>query len=380
MCNKASLVWLKEDKIWNVTSVVTAFFFFLYPGLKEFSFIFFLDSGELDGYFLRNISPVKKGNYFDLRLVSKSNSRRAVCFAIKRYKEFRKYQLKKSPVKIKHFRLSNTGNDDILMNKKTTLEVQMKVDNFTTIELDKETILPISQLDKLYSDQIVFLKGTIKYLSSTKKMCIRDETVDKVDLMVVNPTGSIKVTLWGHKCKEDLVIGNTYIFKGFRFKSSKFGNYINSPKTEECSVEKSTSFSEDLAEIDPSQLQEIEEDLILLSVEKTTKSYICSKCLSKIPDKGTSTAKYLQCNNLNKLKNWSCNFYMKLLFKNQRNEKISLSVYHAVVIKLLSLVSKDENHQDLSADDIEMAIVKFDEIKATYNFVQKNLVNATVIA
>ena len=71
---------------------------------------------------------------------------------------------------------------------------------------------------------------------------------------------------------------------------------------------------------------------------------------------------------------------MKLLFKNQRNEKISLSVYHAVVIKLLSLVSKDENHQDLSADDIEMAIVEFDEIKATYNFVQKNLVNATVIA
>ena len=71
---------------------------------------------------------------------------------------------------------------------------------------------------------------------------------------------------------------------------------------------------------------------------------------------------------------------MKLLFKNQRNEKISLSVYHAIVIKLLSLVSKGEKHQDLSADDIEMAIVELDEIKATYNFVQKNLVNATLIA
>ena len=65
-------------------------------------------------------------------------------------------------------------------------------------------------------------------------MCIRDETVDRVDLMVVDPTGSIKVTLWGDKCKEDLVIGNTYIFKGFTFKYSKFGSYINSPKNEEC--------------------------------------------------------------------------------------------------------------------------------------------------
>ena len=54
-----------------------------------------------------------------------------------------------------------------------------------------------------------------------------------------------------------------------------------------------------------------------------------------------------------------------------------LSVYHAIVIKLLSLVSKDERRQDLSADDIEMAITELDKIKATYNFVQKNLLNAT---
>ena len=57
-----------------------------------------------------------------------------------------------------------------------------------------------------------------------------------------------------------------------------------------------------------------------------------------------------------------------------------LSVYHAIVIKLLSLVSKDERRQDLSADDIEMAITELDKIKATYNFVQKNLLNATLAA
>ena len=118
--------------------------------------------------------------------------------------------------------LSNTGNDGILMNKKRTLEVEMEVDDFMPIKLDKEIILPISQLDKLYPGQIVSPKGTIKNQSSTKKVCIKDETADKDDLMVVDTTGSIKVTPWGDKYKEDLVIRNTYIFKGFRFKSGKF--------------------------------------------------------------------------------------------------------------------------------------------------------------
>ena len=100
--------------------------------------------------------------------------------------------------------------------------------------MDKEIILPVSQVDKLYSGQIVSLKATIKNLSPIKKMCFSDETVNRVDLMVIDPTGSVKVTLWCDKCKEDLVIGNTYIFKGFRFKYSKFGSYINAPKNGEC--------------------------------------------------------------------------------------------------------------------------------------------------
>ena len=138
------------------------------------------------------------------------------------------------------------------MNKKTTLEVQMQGDDFKTIELDKEIILPVSQVDKLYSEQIVSLKATIKNLSPIKKMCFSDETVNRVDLMVIDPTGSVKVTLWCDKCKEDLVIGNTFILKGFRFKSSTFGSCINSPKSEEYSIERSTLFGKELAEVDPS--------------------------------------------------------------------------------------------------------------------------------
>ena len=57
-------------------------------------------------------SPVKKGNYFDMRLVSKTGTKNAVCFAVDRCEEFCAYQAQKSPVKIKTFSVNKKfGND-----------------------------------------------------------------------------------------------------------------------------------------------------------------------------------------------------------------------------------------------------------------------------
>ena len=50
---------------------------------------------------MTNISPVKKGNYFDMRLASKTDTKRAVWFAVDRREEFCRYQAQKSRVKIK---------------------------------------------------------------------------------------------------------------------------------------------------------------------------------------------------------------------------------------------------------------------------------------
>ena len=66
---------------------------------------------------MTNVSPVKKGNYFDMRLVSKTDTRRAVCFAVDRREEFCAYQAQKSLVKITNFSVNKKfGNDDILLN------------------------------------------------------------------------------------------------------------------------------------------------------------------------------------------------------------------------------------------------------------------------
>ena len=50
---------------------------------------------------MTNVSLVKKGNYFDTRLASKTDTKTAVCFAVDRREEFCAYQAQKSPVEIK---------------------------------------------------------------------------------------------------------------------------------------------------------------------------------------------------------------------------------------------------------------------------------------
>ena len=84
---------------------------------------------------MTNVSPVKKGNYFDVRLVSKTGTKRAVCFAVDRREEFCAYQAQKSPVKIKIFSVNKKfSNDDSLLNSKSSINLIVKVDSFVPDE------------------------------------------------------------------------------------------------------------------------------------------------------------------------------------------------------------------------------------------------------
>ena len=85
----------------------------------------------MNGYFITNISPVKKENYFDMRLVPKTDTKRAVCFAVDRGEEFCAYQTQKFPAKTKSFSVNKEfGNDDILLNSKSSFDNVAKIDSF----------------------------------------------------------------------------------------------------------------------------------------------------------------------------------------------------------------------------------------------------------
>ena len=112
---------------------------------------------------MTTVSPVKKGNYFSMILVSKPDTERAVCFAVDRCEEFCAYQAQKSRVKIKNFSVNKRfGNDDILLNSKSSINIVAKVDSFVPDEHSEETMLSLSHLQKVFMDQIVTLKSQSK--------------------------------------------------------------------------------------------------------------------------------------------------------------------------------------------------------------------------
>ena len=295
---------------------------------------------ELNGYFMTNVSPVKKGNYFDMKLVSKTDTKRVMCFAVDRSEEFCAYQAQKFPVKMKEFSVNeNFGNDDILLSSKSSINIVAKVDSFLPDEHSKKTILSISQLQKVFTDQIVTIKATTKSFSGVKKVSFGESSIDKRDLNVVDPTGSTRVVLWEDYCEKEVVKYNKHIFKCLRYRSNKFGKYINKPRGGTCSIEDCNSFKEILAEVDIDELSEIDRQLTLLTIEKTNKTYICLKCLAKIEFLVSVTARCSNCKGLNKLKNCASNLYMKILFKNEKGEKLPLSLFHKTVLKILVLVN-----------------------------------------
>ena len=102
---------------------------------------------------MTNVSPVKQGKYFDLRLVSKNDDKRAVCFTTDKRNEFQNYQEQKSPLKITNFTVSKKfRSEDFLNGKKTSVELIDKPDVFEPTILDSNSALSIAQLNKISSN------------------------------------------------------------------------------------------------------------------------------------------------------------------------------------------------------------------------------------
>ena len=67
------------------------------------------------------------------------------------------------------------------------------------------------------SNQIISVKTTVKRISDIKKLYLDAEVVDKRELTVADPTGGIKVLLWGNACETEILTDKTYLFKSFHF-------------------------------------------------------------------------------------------------------------------------------------------------------------------
>ena len=174
-----------------------------------------------------------------MKLVTKDSARRAVCLTVNRKNEFEEIQNNKSPVKINDYTISKRfGSDDMLIDKHSKIEV-LKNASFEPVHTDISGVVKIAELDNILKDEMVTVKAKLVFISGVKKVLCWEEACNKKEGMIVDPYGNIQIVLWGGMCEKDLTVGETYIFKNFRYRVTNYGRYSNSPKNLECNVEES---------------------------------------------------------------------------------------------------------------------------------------------
>lgn len=83
---------------------------------------------EVVGY-LHNISPLKKGRYFDFQMQTKDKTVHGVCFSPPKLKRFSELSQKSSPVELKKFRVHTPSNsEDLLMGRDVIIEDLQETD------------------------------------------------------------------------------------------------------------------------------------------------------------------------------------------------------------------------------------------------------------
>ena len=188
---------------------------------------------NLTGY-IHNVSPVKHSNktcYFDMLIQTEATKVRGVCFSSSKHLDFERCSKQKSPVKISNFTIKN---DSVLMNARVQIEELKEV---TFLREEIPSTLNISMLSNVTINQLINLKAKVVHLSGVKaiaenvvkcetcglrqrvsacssqyhlqallrhddimKIITRDGTKSKADCCLLDPSGSIKLTLW-----EDLI-------------------------------------------------------------------------------------------------------------------------------------------------------------------------------
>lgn len=201
-----------------------------------------VQSSELVAY-VHNVSPVKKGSYFECLLQTKDAVVRGVCFSLPKAKRFSEISNATSPVKLKKFKVDTSSNaEDVLMDRNIIIE-EVTAD-FPRREMPTTTNL-LSIL-KICVGQLTSVTAKVASIEPTKTINKNGEELVLQEVMLVDPSGTMKLVLW-QEFVELLVAGQTYSFQDVRVKQNKFTKeiFINTSKSDtkivsRCPVHNST--------------------------------------------------------------------------------------------------------------------------------------------
>ena len=173
------------------------------------------------------------------------------------------------------------------------------------------------------------MKAEVAQISGVKSLLKHDNTqLQKQELVIRDTASSMQLVLWNDYV-ESLELHKTYILTNLRLKDSKFGWYVNIPKSQEFTFEESTPFSGPLAQLEDNIQQLTTSTLLgkIIGVQSATRNLLCISSVQK-PGSKVAICQGQGCKLMQKVSSCKCNWHVKLLFETEDLKKIRLTIFN----------------------------------------------------
>ena len=174
--------------------------------------------------YIRNISPLRRGSYFDCQLQGKEKLS-GECFLPPKLKRFTSLSQANSPVKIKKLHTDTKSNaEDLLMGHDVTIEHFLATDSD---KLKLPTTMNLSTIESVCPGQIVTVTAKVTYLYASKT--VGSKNLQLQHAIIADPSGTMKMTLW-ENFVGSIKQGDTYTFRGSSFCCCYFTSWMKASK------------------------------------------------------------------------------------------------------------------------------------------------------
>jgi len=242
-------------------------------------------------------------------------------------------------------------------------------------------MLTVSSLARATPGQLVTIKGKVVHVSGCKKLTVMSGTLDKQECYVVDPSGNIKIILWG-KYANDVQEGKTYQFIKFRLKKYGQDLYLNTPQDDDgCIIQEVEDFQEPLPQIDDVNLSNYKEIIVeVVGIQNITRTPVCCVCNRKVNLSSNGLRARCtneRCNTTQKASKCTTHWSLKLVVESE-NDKLHLTAFHVMVKKLLALASTDID-TITSNDQIIEVLLGLDRLNVSFDVDSRQLQDAELV-
>ena len=315
---------------------------------------------EFVGY-IHNLSPLKKGSYFDCQLQGKEKTVQGVCFLPPKLKRFTSLSEANSQVKIKKFRIDTKSNaEDLLIGHDVTIE------HFPAIDFDKvklPTTMNLSTIKSVCPGQIVTVTAQVTHLYPSKTVGSKNLQIQQA--IIADPSGTMKMTLW-ENFVGSIKQGDTYTFRDICVYKDKMSHEIclNTAKSGS-TVESAPQFQQVLPF---TVLESTTVNGKIIGVNQVASYLSCCKCNKKVnPRPEHAFIECAKCHFKQKQTASKAHWFAQVLFQDTNDDKIDFTLFEDAIHQIAKLTSDTIEVKGLTQADIESTLFASPPICITYH-------------